>query len=70
MKNIKSLDWKGRLKMEELKLKYYFEHMDEFSEKEIFEDCEYVWEPLNKTKEYLNKKIVEPNILVKKFTIF
>lgn len=48
--------------MEELKLKYYFEHMDEFSEKEIFEDCEYVWEPLNKTKEYLNKKIVEPNI--------
>ena len=56
MKNIKSLDWKGRLKMEELKLKYYFEHMDEFSEKEIFEDCEYVWEPLNKTKEYLNKK--------------
>jgi len=48
--------------MEELKLKFYFEHMDEFSEKEIFENCEYVWEPLNKTKEYLNKKIVEPNI--------
>ena len=48
--------------MEELKLKYYFEHMDEFSEKEILEDWEYVWLPLNKTKEYFINKIVDPII--------
>ena len=52
--------------MEELKLNYYFEHTEEFREKEIFEDCEYVWEPLNKINEYLQKKIVEPNVKVNK----
>ena len=45
--------------MNELKLKYYFEHIDEFRDKEIFENCTYVWEPLAKVKEYINKKIVE-----------
>ena len=52
--------------MEELKLEYYFKQMNEFPNKEIFEDCIYVWEPLNKINEYLNKKIVEPNIKVNK----
>lgn len=52
--------------MEKLKLEYYFEHIDEFSEKKIFENCTYVWEPLNKLKEYINKKIVEPDIKVNK----
>lgn len=48
--------------MEELKLEYYFKNMEEFSEQEIFTDCVYVWEPLNKIKEYLNEKVVKPNI--------
>lgn len=52
--------------MEELKLNYYFKQMSEFSEKEIFEDCTYVWEPLNKINDYLKKKIVEPDIKINK----
>lgn len=52
--------------MEELKLGYYFKQLEEFTEKEIFETCMYVWEPLNKLNDYLNKKIVEPNIKVNK----
>ena len=52
--------------MKELELKYYFEHLEEFTEKEIFEGCTYVWEPLHKIKDYLNKKIVEPNIKINK----
>ncbi len=55
--------------MEEIKLKYYFEHMDEFREKEIFENCTYVWEPLNKINSYLKEKIVEPNIKINKAEI-
>ena len=54
--------------MEELKLEYYFKQMKEFREKEIFEDCIYVWEPLNKINEYLNKKIVEPDVKINKAT--
>lgn len=52
--------------MEELKLNYYFKHIDEFREKEIFEGCTYIWEPLSKINEYLKNKIVEPNIKVNK----
>lgn len=52
--------------MEELKLDYYFKHMNEFQKKEIFEGCTYIWEPLSKINEYLKKKIVEPNIKVNK----
>lgn len=52
--------------MQELELKYYFEHMEEFNEKEIFEECKYVWEPLNKVKLYLQEKIVDKNIKINK----
>ena len=52
--------------MQELKLEYYFKHMEEFSQKEIFENCTYVWEPLNKINNYLQTKIVEPNIKINK----
>lgn len=52
--------------MEELNLKYYFKSMTEFSEKEIFDNCVEVWEPLKKLKEYVNKKIVEKEINVNK----
>ncbi len=52
--------------MEEIKLKYYFKYIEEFREKEIFENCTYVWEPINKINSYLKEKIVEPNIKVNK----
>lgn len=52
--------------MEELELKYYFKHLDEFSNKEIFENCTYVWEALNKINDYLNEKIVKTNMQVNK----
>lgn len=55
--------------MEELNLKYYFKSMTEFSEKEIFDNCVEVWEPLKKLKEYVNKKIVEKEIKVNKAQI-
>ena len=52
--------------MEELELKYYFKHLDEFSNKEIFENCTYVWEALNKINDYLNEKIVKANMQINK----
>ena len=41
--------------MKELELKYYFENMNEFAFKEVFERCIYPWEALNNTKEFINK---------------
>lgn len=55
--------------MEELDLKYYFKNMEEFSEKEIFENCTEIWEPLNKLKEYINKKIVDKDVKINKAQI-
>ena len=52
--------------MKELKLEYYFEHINEFQNKEIFNNCTYVWEPLNKINEYLKKEIVEKDIKINK----
>jgi len=52
--------------MQQLELKYYFEHMEEFREKEIFEDCTYIWEALNKINDYLQKNLVENNVKVNK----
>jgi len=52
--------------MEELELKYYFKHMDEFSEREIFEGCTYTWEAINKINNYLKEKIVDKNVKVNK----
>ena len=52
--------------MQELELNYYFEHIEEFREKEIFENCTYVWEALNKLNEYIKHKIVEPNVKLNK----
>ena len=54
--------------MEELKLEYYFKQMKEFREKEIFENCTYIWEPLNKINDYLNKKVVEQDVKINKAT--
>lgn len=52
--------------MEELNLKYYFKQLTEFSEKEIFEGCTEVWEPLSKLKNYIKAKIVEQDIKINK----
>lgn len=52
--------------MEELKLDYYFKEMDKFTFKEVFENCTYPWEALEKTKEYLKEQIVEKNVKVNK----
>jgi len=50
--------------MKELELNYYFENMEEFIEKEIFENCTNVWEPLNKSKKYIQEKIVEKDVKI------
>jgi len=52
--------------MEELKLEYYFKNIEEFPEKELFEGCTYIWEPLNKLKEYIKKKIVDNDVKINK----
>lgn len=52
--------------MEELKLEYYFKNMQEFREKDVFEGCTYVWEPLNKLTDYIKGKIVDKNVKVNK----
>lgn len=52
--------------MQELEINYYFKYIEEFRERELFDGCTNIWEPLNKTKEYLQKHIVEPNIKINK----
>lgn len=41
--------------MEELKLNYYFKNIEEFAFKEIFENCTYPWEAINKINEFIKK---------------
>lgn len=41
--------------MENLKLDYYFKHIDEFTFKDVFENCIYPWEALNNVNEYIKK---------------
>lgn len=45
-------------------LNYYFKHLDEFSENEIFENTEFIWEPLNKLDSYLEEKVVSKNLKI------
>ena len=52
--------------MKELELNYYFEHIDEFREKELFEGTKFVWEPLNRINDYLKEKIVDKNVKINK----
>lgn len=55
--------------MEELKLNYYFEHMDEFRFKGIFEGCTHVWEVINKIDEFIEKEVTSKNLKVNKAKI-
>ncbi len=48
--------------MENLKINYYFEHIDEFEHKELFEGCTYPWEALAKVTPYIEEKVVKPNL--------
>ena len=48
--------------MEELKLEYYFKQMKEFRDKEIFENCTYIWEPLNKNYTELLSDMINQGI--------
>lgn len=50
--------------MENLKLNYYFKHMDEFEHKELFENCTYPWEALAKVNPMLEEKVVKPNLKI------
>ena len=55
--------------MKELELTYYFEHIEELPYKDLFDNCKFVWDPLNKINEYLQKKVVEPDVKTNKATI-
>ncbi len=50
--------------MEEFKLDYYFENREEFTFKEVFEGCTYVWEALNKINSYIEKEVVTKDLKV------
>ena len=41
--------------MQNLKLDYYFKDIENFSFKEVFDECTYPWETLNRINEFINK---------------
>ena len=49
-------------------LNYYFKNIESFTEKEIFENTKFVWEPLSKLDNYLKEKIVDKDIKINKGT--
>ena len=52
--------------MKELENSYYFQNLDSFEHKELFENCTYPWEVLAKGKEYLKLKLVDEDVKVNK----
>ena len=52
--------------MEKLKLNYYFEEIENFRFKEIFEECTYPWEVLAKTKTFIKEFMNNENMQVNK----
>ena len=55
--------------MENLKLDYYFEHMNEFEHKEVFEGCTYPWEALAKVTPLLNELVEKNNVKINNGTL-
>lgn len=55
--------------MNNLKLDYYFEHMDEFEHKEVFEGCTYPWEALAKVTPLLQEKVEKDNVKINNGTL-
>ena len=52
--------------MEELKLNYYFEDIENFRFKDIFEGCTYPWEVIAKTKTFIKEFMSNENMQVNK----
>ncbi|MBO4816020.1 MAG: glucose-1-phosphate thymidylyltransferase [Clostridia bacterium] len=52
--------------MEELRLDYYFEDIENFRFKKIFDGCTYPWEVLSKTKTYIKEFMDNEDIKVNK----
>lgn len=52
--------------MKELELKYYFENIDEFAFKDIFENCIYPWEAVAKINEFIKKFMGNSNMKINK----
>lgn len=50
--------------MEELKIDYYFTHLDQFLAPELFANCEYVWEPLGRINDFFAEKIDKHNVRI------
>lgn len=50
--------------MEKLKLSYYFSHMGEFGQREVFENCVYPWEALKKIKEVVRDKVEKDELKI------
>ena len=55
--------------MNNLKIDYYFEHINEFENKDVFEDCTYPWEALAKVNTFLENKVEKDNIKINNGTI-
>lgn len=55
--------------MNNLKLDYYFEHMDEFEHKEVFEGCTYPWEALAKVTPLLQEIVEKDNVKINNGTL-
>lgn len=55
--------------MNNLKLDYYFEHMNEFEHKEVFEGCTYPWEALAKVTPLLQEKVEKDNVKLNNGTL-
>ena len=55
--------------MNNLKLDYYFEHMNEFEHKEVFEGCTYPWEALAKVTPLLQEKVEKDNVKINNGTL-
>lgn len=54
--------------MEELKLTYYFENIDGFTYKEVFDNCTYPWEALANINTFLDNEVVKKDLKVNKAT--
>lgn len=52
--------------MKNFELEYYFEHIDEFEYKNLFEGCKYPWEVLAKVKPFIKEKIEKDNVKINK----
>lgn len=50
--------------MKELILEYYFKNINEFTFKEVFDDCTYPWEALKNIKEYIKKYMQDKDMKI------